>query len=175
MWGCLVHWINTTHSLVEVYIFGELWESISSWQRRGARKGEQLREPGWELVKGVSAQGRREITEGVDGLLHSLGLEKRTWRISKKLLHIERFSASHCIPLSFTQQSNSMDSWASAQPVAGSDMGYESDGLSPSHAVVLGRKGRWVEESGDLSEWPLSPIEPLVCNNHDYWLDSQAV
>ncbi len=109
----------------------------------GAWKGEQLREPEWELVKGVSAQGR-EVTEGVDGLLHSLGLKKRTWRISKKLLHIERFSASHCISLSFTQQSNSMDIWASAQPEAGNEMGCESDGLTPCHATAEGRKGRRV-------------------------------
>lgn len=133
------------------HIFRELWESISSLQWRGAWKREQFREPEWELVKGVSAQGRREVTEGVDGLLYSLGLKKRTWWISKKLLHIERFSASHCISLSFRQQSNSMDSWAAAQPVAGNEMGYESEGLSPSHAVAQGRRARGVEESEDLS------------------------
>lgn len=122
------------------HIFRELWESSSSLQKRGAWKGEQLREPEWELVKGVSAQGRREVTEGVDGLLHCLDLKKRTWSISKQLLHIEWFTASHCISLSFTQQSNSMDSWASAQPVAGNEMGCESGGLSPSHAAAKGRK-----------------------------------
>lgn len=88
--------------------------------------------------------------EGVDGLLHSLGLEKRTWWISKKLLHIDRFSGSHCISLSFTQQSNPMDSWASAQAVAGNVMGCESDGMSGSHAAVLGRNRRQVGESVDL-------------------------
>lgn len=56
------------------------------------------------------------------------------------LLHIERFSASHCISLSFTQQSNSVDSWASARPVAGNEMDCESDGLRPRHAAAQGRK-----------------------------------
>lgn len=88
-------------------------------------KGEQLREPEWELVKGVRAQGRRGVTEGIDGPLHSLDVKKRTCRISKRLLHIERFSASHCSSLSFTQQSNSTDSWAAAPPVAGNEMGCE--------------------------------------------------
>lgn len=81
----------------------------------------------------------------MDGLLHSLVLKKRSWRISKKLLHNERFSASHCIFLSFTQQ----NSWTSAQPVAGNEMGCESDGMSQGHAV-LQRKGRCEEESHDL-------------------------
>lgn len=72
----------TTHSLLEVestdHAIGELWESsLSSLQRRGAWKGEQLREPEWELVTGVGAQGRREPTEGVVGLLHGAELKEK--------------------------------------------------------------------------------------------------
>lgn len=78
--------------------------------------------------------------EGVDGLLRSLSLKKRTWWILKKLLHIERFSASHCISLSFTEQSNSMDSWAAVHPVAGNEMNCESDGLNLSHGAAQARK-----------------------------------
>lgn len=79
------------------------------------------------------------------------------------LLHIERFSASHCISLSFTQQSNSVDSWASARPVAGNEMDCESDGLSPSHAAAQGRKEDETKNQRDLSEWLLNPTGPLVC------------
>lgn len=71
---------------------------------------------------GDGGQEGREVTEGVVGLLHSLGLKKRTWRISKKLLHADRSSASHCISLSFTWQQSLMDSWASTQPVDGNEM-----------------------------------------------------
>ena len=35
-----------------------------------------------------------------------------------------------------------MDSWAAAQPVAGNEMGCESDGLSPSHGAAHGKKGK---------------------------------
>lgn len=84
-------------------------------------------DPKWELVKGLDTHERREVMKGVFRLLHSLGLKKRTWRVPKKLLHTEWFSASHCIPLSFPQQSNSMDSWSSAQLVPLNVMGYEHD------------------------------------------------
>lgn len=97
--------------------------------------------------------------EGVDGLLHSLDIKKRTWLVSKELLHIERFSASHCISLSFTHQRNSMDSWASTQPVAGNEMGCESDGLSRSHTAVREE----MEESETVSELPFSQSGPLLC------------
>lgn len=81
-------------------------------QRVEAWKDEQLKEPEWGLVEGVGTQGRREVTKGVVGLLHSLGLMKGTCRIPKKLLHTERFSASRCIyfPLPFEQLGRQMGS-----------------------------------------------------------------
>lgn len=91
----------------------ELWESsLSSLQRVEAWKDEQLKEPEWGPVEGVGTQGRREVTKGVVGLLHSLGLMKGTCRIPKKLLHTERFSASRCIyfPLPFEQLGRQMGS-----------------------------------------------------------------
>lgn len=44
-----------------------------------------------------------------------------------------------------------MDSWASAHPVAGNEMGCENDGLSQSHAAAQGREedeGRRICQSG---------------------------
>ena len=56
-----------------------------------------------------------------------------------------------------------MDSWASAPPVAGNEMGCESGGLDLRSGAVQGRKGKGVEELEGLSEWLLNPIEPLFC------------
>lgn len=72
----------TTRSLLQAestdHAIRELWESsISSLQSREAWKGEQLREPEWKLVTGVGAQGRREVTEGVVGLLHRAELKEK--------------------------------------------------------------------------------------------------
>lgn len=106
----MVHWTRTPCSVVSEESIDrairELWESsLSSLQRVEARKDEQLTGPERGPVEGVGAQGRREVTKGVVGLLHSLGLMKGTCRIPKKLLHAERFSASRCIyfPLSAEQ------------------------------------------------------------------------
>lgn len=115
-----------------------------------AWKDEQLKEPEWGPVEGVGTQGRREVTKGVVGFLHSLDLKKRTCRIPKKLLHTERFSASCCMFLPFSQPSNSTDSWASAQPVAGRVTGCENHGLNQNHAAAHQRKRRRVDEPENL-------------------------
>lgn len=123
-----------------------------------AWKDEQLKEPEWRPVEGVGTQGRREVTKGVVGLLHSLDLKKRTCRIPKKLLHIERFSASCCIFLPFSQPSNSTDSWASAQPVAGRVTGCENHGLNQNHAAAHRRKKRHVDEPQSCQTFRLSIV-----------------
>lgn len=107
---------------------------------------------------GVGARGIGEVTVGGGVALLDFytaqALKKRTCGISKKLLHAERFSAPHCIPLSFTHQSNSADSWSSAQAAAaaaaaagGNEMDCESAVASPH-----GEEGGWLEKSEDLSE-----------------------
>lgn len=145
-------------------IFREQWETFSSLQWRGELAGWAAQTARVGTSYDGRAPGSRRVVEGMDGLLHSLGLKKRTWKILKKLLHIKWFSASHCIALSFTEAKNWMDScWAETQLEAGNEMDCESNGLSPSHAAAQKRKGRWVGESEDLLEWLLVTIEPLVC------------
>lgn len=123
-----MHWTRTPCSVANEentdHVTRELWESnLSSLQKVEVWKDEQLKEPEWGPVEGVGAQGRREVTRGVVGLLHSLGLKKGTSSIPKKLLHTERFSASRCIyfPLSAKQLGGQLGS--------GSTCGWESDGL----------------------------------------------
>lgn len=130
VWECVVHRTRTPCGVVNEEstdrAIRELWESsLSSLQRVEARKDEQLKESAWGPVEGVGAQGRRVggVTKGVVGLLHSLGLKKRTCRIPKKLLHTERFSASHCIYFLLSAKQ------LGGQLGSGSTCGCERDGL----------------------------------------------
>lgn len=105
----------------------------------------------------------------------ALALKKRTWRISKKLLHAERFIAPHCLSLSFTHQSNSTDSWSSAQAAAeaaaataGNEMDCESDGAEARVALphreegAVGRIGGFVRggDQGQLNFFSFVHIWP---------------
>lgn len=95
----------------------------------------------------------------------ALALKKRTCGISKKLLHAERFSAPHCIPLSFTHQSNSTDSWSSAQAAAAAAAaaagGNEMDCESAELRRRTGRKGAGWKIWRICQRRRSRPIEPL--------------
>lgn len=93
----------------------------------------------------------------------ALALKKRTCGISKKLLHAERFSAPHCIPLSFTHQSNSADSWSSAQAAAAAAAagGNEMDCESAELRRRTGRKGAGWKNRRICQRRRSRPIEPL--------------
>lgn len=79
-----------------------------------------------DLLRGLGHKGGGwggGVTKGVVGLLHSLGLKKRTCRIPKKLLHTERFSASPCIYFLLSAEQ------LGGQLGSGSTCGCERDGL----------------------------------------------
>lgn len=107
---------------------------------RGSMEGWAAERPEWGPVEGVGTQGRREVTKGIVGLLHSSDLKKRTCRIPEKLLHTERFSASRCVFVPFSQPSDWTDSWASARPVAGRVTGRESQNQAAAHG---GKRNGW--------------------------------
>lgn len=125
------------------------------WTALECQNGSEL---GGRAHKGL-VKSRRALL----GFYTALALKKGTCRISKKPLHTERFSASHCISLSFTQQSNSMDSWASAPPVAGNEMDCESDGLSLRCVTAQGRKEDGWKNQGICPSGYQARLNLLVC------------
>lgn len=146
--------------------------------REGEREGEKERmSESLEVGEaGVGARGIGEVTGGGVGVrgvalldfYTALALKKRTCGISKKLLHAERFSAPHCIPLSFTHQSNSADSWSSAQAAAAAAAagaaavgGNEMDCESAELRRRTGRKGAGWKNRRICQRRRSRPIEPL--------------